>query len=226
MTQQLEDYIEAHIDPEPTELLKIDRASNIRLLNGRMCSGHIQGRLLKMLTGMIKPKRVLELGTFSGYSALCIAEALDDDAELHTVEVDDELEDFIRANLASSPHGKKVTLHIGDALDTMGRWEQETFDMVFIDADKRAYPDYYQAAIRLLRPGGYIIADNTLWDGHVVETCRHSPQTEGILRFNNMVAADPTVEKVIMPLRDGLTIIRKLPHTLSPINDNASGDVI
>jgi len=226
MNQQLEDYIEAHIDREPPELLKIDRDSNIRLLNGRMCSGHIQGRLLKMLTGMINPSRVLELGTFSGYSALCIAEALGDGAEIHTVEVDDELEDFIRENLASSPHGEKITLHIGDALDTMRQWDSGTFDMVFIDADKRAYTDYYHAAIRLLRPGGYIIADNTLWDSHVVETCRHSPQTEGILRFNATVAADPGVEKVIVPLRDGLTIIRKFPHPAPTINDNAAANVI
>lgn len=224
--QQLEDYIEAHIDAEPPELREIDRASNIRLFNGRMCSGHIQGRLLKMLTGMIKPKLALELGTFSGYSALCIAEALGHDARLHTIEIDDELEDFIRANLASSPHGAKVTLHIGDALNIMGLWEADSFDLVFIDADKCEYPEYYHAAKRLLRPGGYMIADNTLWGGHVVETCRHSRQTDGILRFNDLVAADTTVEKAIVPLRDGLTVIRKLPYPGPDINDNAGGNVI
>ena len=211
MNQLLEDYIESHIDPEPDELLQIDRQSNLRLLNGRMCSGHIQGRLLKMLTGMIRPHTVLELGTFSGYSALCMAEALEEDGIVHTIEVDDELEDFIRENLASSPHGHKVCLHIGDALATMGQWGEGTFDLVFMDADKRQYPAYYRAVMPLLRPGGYIIADNTLWDGHVVETGRHSPQTEGILAFNREVAEDPKVERVIIPLRDGLTIIRKLP---------------
>lgn len=209
MTQDLEDYIEAHIDPEPEELRRIDRATNIRLLNGRMCSGHIQGRLLKMLVRMIRPRRVLELGTFSGYSALCMAEALEPGATLHTVEVDDELEDFIRANLASAPVGESITLHIGDAMATMRGWDDGAFDLIFIDADKRAYADYYGEALRLLQPGGFIIADNTLWDGHVVEGCRHSSQTEGIIRFNDLVASDPRVEKAIVPLRDGLTLIRK-----------------
>lgn len=209
MTQDLEDYIEAHIDPEPEELRRIDRATNIRLLNGRMCSGHIQGRLLKMLVRMIRPRRVLELGTFSGYSALCMAEALEPGATLHTVEVDDELEDFIRANLASTPAGESITLHIGDAMETMRGWDDGAFDLIFIDADKRAYADYYGEALRLLRPGGFIIADNTLWDGHVVEGGRHSSQTEGIIRFNDLVASDPRVEKAIVPLRDGLTLIRK-----------------
>lgn len=209
MTQDLEDYIEAHIDPEPEELRRIDRATNIRLLNGRMCSGHIQGRLLKMLVRMIRPRRVLELGTFSGYSALCMAEALEPGATLHTVEVDDELEDFIRANLASAPAGERITLHIGDAMETMRGWDDGAFDLIFIDADKRAYADYYGEALRLLQPGGFIIADNTLWDGHVVEGCRHSSQTEGIIRFNDLVASDPRVEKAIVPLRDGLTLIRK-----------------
>lgn len=209
MTQDLEDYIEAHIDPEPEELRRIDRATNIRLLNGRMCSGHIQGRLLKMLVRMIRPRRVLELGTFSGYSALCMAEALEPGATLHTVEVDDELEDFIRANLASAPAGERISLHIGDAMETMRGWDDGAFDLIFIDADKRAYADYYGEALRLLQPGGFIIADNTLWDGHVVEGCRHSSQTEGIIRFNDLVASDPRVEKAIVPLRDGLTLIRK-----------------
>ena len=209
MTQDLEDYIEAHIDPEPEELRRIDRATNIRLLNGRMCSGHIQGRLLKMLVRMIRPRCVLELGTFSGYSALCMAEALEPGATLHTVEVDDELEDFIRANLASAPAGENITLHIGDAMETMRGWDDGAFDLIFIDADKRAYADYYGEALRLLQPGGFIIADNTLGDGHVVEGCRHSSQTEGIIRFNDLVASDPRVEKAIVPLRDGLTLIRK-----------------
>lgn len=207
----LDDYIEAHIDPEPDYLYTIDRLTNLRLLNGRMCSGHMQGRLLKMLTSMIAPKRVLELGTFSGYSALCMAEALDDDGRLDTLEVDDELEDFIRQNLALSPHGRKVRLHIGDALATMERFAPEEFDLIFIDADKRRYADYYQAAMSLLRPGGYIIADNTLWDGHVTEAASKSPQTAGIQWFNDIVAKDPAVERVIIPLRDGLTLIRKLP---------------
>lgn len=212
MTQELEDYIDAHIDSDPPELARIDRATNVRLLNGRMCSGHIQGRLLKMFARMTAPQRVLELGTFSGYSALSLAEGIADNATVDTIEADDELEDVIRENLASSRFGKKVRLHIGDALTVMESWGDNEFDLIFIDADKRAYADYYKAAMRLLRPGGFIIADNTLWDGHVVEAARHSSQTEGIMRFNDIVAADPRVEKAIVPIRDGLTIIMKKPQ--------------
>lgn len=212
MTQELEDYIDAHIDSDPPELARIDRATNVRLLNGRMCSGHIQGRLLKMFARMTAPQRVLELGTFSGYSALSLAEGIPDNATVDTIEADDELEDVIRENLASSPFGKKVRLHIGDALKVMESWGDNEFDLIFIDADKRAYADYYKASMRLLRPGGFILADNTLWDGHVVETARHSSQTEGIMRFNDIVAADPRVEKAIVPIRDGLTIIMKKPQ--------------
>lgn len=205
----IEEYIDSHIDPEPEYLHKIDRLTNVRLLNGRMCSGHAQGRLLKMLTAMISPERVLELGTFSGYSALCIAEALAEDAYIDTIEVDDELEEFIKENIASSPLGHKITLHIGDALKLMEQWNDEEFDLIFIDADKRFYDVYYKEALRLLHPGGYIIADNTLWDGHVTETSSKSQQTLGIMRFNDIVAKDDSVEKVMIPMRDGLTIIRK-----------------
>lgn len=187
MSPELEEYIESHIDSDPPELKKIDRATNVRLLNGRMCSGHIQGRLLKMFARMIRPKRVLELGTFSGYSALSIAEGLEPEATVDTIEIDDELEDFIRDNLASSPHGGKITLHIGDALDVMKKWSKNEFDLIFLDADKRLYADYYKATMPLLKPGGYILADNTLWDSHVVEKGKHSTQTEGIIRFNDMV---------------------------------------
>ncbi|MDE7403227.1 MAG: O-methyltransferase [Muribaculaceae bacterium] len=206
----IEDYIEEHIDSEPAELSRLDRATNLRLINGRMCSGHLQGRLLKMLTRMIKPARVLELGTFSSYSSLCIAEGLDAGAMLDTVEVDDELEDFIRDALKSSPAGDKVIPHIGDALEYMRSAADASYDMLFIDADKRLYPQYYEEGMRIVRRGGYIIADNTLWYGHVIEPdAKHrDAQTEGICRFNDLVATDNRVEKVILPLRDGLTIIR------------------
>lgn len=211
MSPELQDYINSHIDAEPDNLHRLERATNIHLINGRMCSGHLQGRLLKMLTHMIRPTDVLELGTFSGYSALCIAEALDDDARILTVEADDELEDFIRAALADSPHGHKVELHIADALEFSRGQQPESFDLIFIDADKRQYSEYYEACLGLLRPGGYIIADNTLWDGHVVEPDHYSDrQTAAIRKFNDIVAADSRVEKVIIPLRDGLTVIRKL----------------
>lgn len=210
MTPELEKYINGHISPEPPDLYQIDRQTNLRLINGRMCSGHIQGRLLKMLTSMIKPKRILELGTFSGYSALCLAEGTDDGACVDTIEVDDELEDFILGNLAASPQGHKVRLHIGDALQVLGQWSGPTFDLIFIDADKRRYADYLDATLPLLKEGGYIIADNTLWDGHVVADERHSPQTLGIMAFNDIVAHHPQLETAIIPMRDGLTILRKL----------------
>lgn len=209
MSPELENYIQRHISPEPPPLYEIDRQTNLHLLNGRMCSGHIQGRLLKMLASMIRPKRVLELGTFSGYSALCIAEGLDDDSIIDTIEVDDELEDFILHNLKSSPHGDKVRLHIGDAIEIMKQWTGPLFDLIFIDADKRHYTDYLNAALPLLHDDGYIIADNTLWDGHVIADEKHSPQTLGIMAFNDLVASNPELESAMIPMRDGLTILRR-----------------
>lgn len=214
MSPELFKYIEQHSDAEPENLHQLERATNIHLINGRMCSGHLQGRLLKMLTSMIQPKRVLELGTFSGYSALCIAEGIDDDALIDTVEADDELEDFIRKAFNNSPHGHKINLHIGDALKFTQEATPEYYDLIFIDADKRQYCEYYEASLAALKNGGYIIADNTLWDGHVVEPDHfNDKQTASIMRFNDIVAADMRVEKVIVPLRDGLTIIRKLKST-------------
>lgn len=210
MTLDLENYIEKHISEEPPLLKTIDRLTNLRYINGRMCSGHIQGRLLKMLVAMAKPKRVLELGTFTGYSALCIAEALDEDARLDTIEVDDEMEDVIIENFDRSPYGNKITLHIGDALEVIKQWGDEEFDMAFIDADKRKYPQYFRALLPLISKRGFIIADNTLWDGHVTESGRHSSQTTGIMEFNNLVASMPGIEVSIIPVRDGMTIIRKL----------------
>lgn len=212
MNLDLNDYIERHIDRQPEYLERLERRTNIELLNGRMCSGHLQGRLLKMLVTMAAPRRVLELGTFSGYSSLCIAEALEEGAHIDTIEADDEMEDFIRSAFADSPYAGRISLHIGPALEVMRGWDAETFDLIFIDADKKEYPAYYEAAMRLLRPGGYILADNTLWDGHVADAEYSADrQTRGVCEFNDTVAGDLRVEKVILPLRDGLTIIRKLP---------------
>lgn len=176
-----------------------------------MCSGHIQGRLLKMLTRMQRPRRALEIGTYAGYSALCIAEGLADDAcKVFTIEIEDEMEDFIRRQLADSPYGKRVTLLIGDAMQIIPTLNED-WDMVYIDANKRYYIEYYNLLIDKLPSGALIIADNTLWDGKVLDlqTNRDS-QTLGIAAFNDLIAADPRVEKVIIPLRDGLTLIRKL----------------
>lgn len=209
MTPELEAYIERHISPEPEDLKQLDRHTNLHHLNGRMCSGHIHGRILKMLTSMIKPKKVLELGTFTGYSALCIAEALESDAKIHTIEADDELAEEIRNNLKKSPHGDKVILHIGDCLSVMEGMQHNSFDLVVIDADKREYPQYFEKVMSLLKSGGFILADNTLWDGHVLESGKHSSQTTGIIQFNDIVAATPGIDVAILPVRDGLTLIKK-----------------
>ena len=205
----IEDYILNHSDIEPDYLAIVNRATHLKMLNPRMLSGAFQGRVLSMFCHMIQPKRILELGTYTGYSALCMAEALPSDGLLHTIECDDELEDFILQNLAGSEQGKKVCLHIGDALTEIAKLD-EIFDLAFIDADKKEYLQYYEAVLPKIRTGGYIIADNTLWDGKVLKTPEaNDKQTIEICRFNDFVAKDSRVQKVLLPLRDGLTIIRK-----------------
>lgn len=204
-----EQYILSHTDAEPDYLKKVNRATHLRMMNPRMLSGHFQGRVLSMFCKMIQPKFVLELGTFTGYSALCMAEALDEDGILHTIECDDELEDFINQNFEGSEHGYKIKLHIGDALTEIVKLD-EIFDLVFIDADKREYLAYYEAVLPKLRSGGFILADNTLWDGKVLKPVEQNDrQTIEIKLFNDFVASDQRVEKVMLPLRDGLTVIRK-----------------
>lgn len=210
MQEELEEYILSHIDAEGKVLSDLNRATHLYHLRPRMCSGHLQGRMLKMFVRMICPQRILELGTFTGYSALCLAEGLaDDSCEVHTIEIDDELEDFIKSHFALSPLANRITLHIGDAREVLATINGD-FDLVFIDANKREYCEYYNLVFDRVRPGGFIIADNTLWDGKVVEWGKKlDAQTAGILQFNDMVAADERVEKVIVPIRDGLTIIHK-----------------
>ena len=210
MQEELEEYILSHIDAEGKVLSDLNRATHLYHLRPRMCSGHLQGRMLKMFVRMIRPQRILELGTFTGYSALCLAEGLaDDSCEVHTIEIDDELEDFIKSHFALSPLANRITLHIGDAREVLATINGD-FDLVFIDANKREYCEYYNLVFDRVRPGGFIIADNTLWDGKVVEWGKKlDAQTAGILQFNDMVAADERVEKVIVPILDGLTIIHK-----------------
>ena len=205
----LDDYILSHIDPEGEYLHALWRDTQLKLSYGQMASGHLQGRLLKMLVEMIRPYRVIELGTFSGYSALSMAEGLPEGAELHTIEVYDENEDFLRRWIGGSPWADRIHLHIGDALDiipTLGdRW-----DLAFVDADKREYVKYYELLLPRMNPGGFILADTTLWYGRITEEARASDlQTRGLQEFNDLVANDPRVENVILPLRDGLSIIRK-----------------
>ena len=203
-------YIANHIDPEGDYLYRLYRATNLHTLHGRMASGHLQGRLLKMLVQMTQAKRVLEVGTFSGYSAICLAEGLPDDGLLYTFEITDEQEDFTRPWIEGSAVANKIRFIIGDAITEAPRLGI-TFDLVFIDGDKRTYVETYEMALSVLRQGGFIVADNTLWDGHVCDSAYDKDQqTLGIRRFNDLVAADTRVEKVILPLRDGLTLIRKV----------------
>ena len=208
-SESLDEYILQHIDPENDYLKALYRDTYVKLLRPRMASGHLQGRLLKMFVEMIRPMQVLEIGTYSGYSALCLAEGLPKGGMLHTFEINDEQEDFTRPWLENSPYADKIKFYIGNALQlvpTLGI----TFDLAFIDGDKRTYIECYEMVLTHLRTGGFIIADNTLWDGHVIEKpATNDYQTQGIIAFNDLVATDNRVEKVILPFRDGHTLIRK-----------------
>lgn len=208
-TEQIDDYILAHSEPEGDYLYRLWRATNVHTVHGRMASGHLQGRILKMFVQMIRPKNILEVGTFSGYSALCMAEGLGEGGKVYTFEINDEMEDFTRPWIERSPMADKIDFRIGDAnveAPKMGI----TFDMAFVDGDKRTYVETYENIFPLMASGSFIFADNTLWDGHVTDAAYdRDQQTQGIRSFNNHIAADPRVEQVILPLRDGLTLIRK-----------------
>lgn len=208
--QLIDAYMAAHSDAEPDYLALVNRAAHVHTINPRMLSGHFQGRILKMLVRMIQPQYVLEIGTFVGYSALCMAEGLPAGGHVDTIEIDDELEEFIREQLAKSPFEERITLHIGDALEVIPQLDT-TFDLVFIDADKRLYRDYYELVLPRLKSGGFILADNTLWDGKVLIDKPESNdyQTIAIKAFNDFIATDHRIEKVILPLRDGLTLMMK-----------------
>lgn len=231
----LEEYIEQHSSPENEALAEITRQTNIHVLNPHMLSGLVQGRVLSFISQMIRPKRILELGTFTGYSALCLAEGLTEDGELITIEHNDELEETIRHNLSLSPLGSKIHLVIADAKKWLNEQINEKYgpyseadrlrlqaeirndqmvneyDLVFVDADKREYNDYFKLVLPLVRVGGWILADNTLWDGHIIDpTYDKDKQTLGLRAFNEAVASCADVEQVILPLRDGLTLIHKL----------------
>ena len=207
--EAIESYILSRIDQESELLKHLNRDAHVNLLKPRMLSGHLQGRMLKMFCRMMNPKYILEIGTYTAYATLCLAEGADNDAEIHTIEVNDELEDFILKHLHKSKLKDKIHLHIGDAMEIIPQIDR-TFDLVYIDANKRHYIEYYNLIFDKVRPGGLIIADNTLWDGHVLETPKPSDkQTIGIQQFNDMIAKDDRVEKVILPIRDGLTLIWK-----------------
>ncbi len=209
-SEDIEHYIHSHSSAEPQYLADVNRKTHLKVINPRMMSGHIQGRVLSMLCHMIKPKRILEIGTFTGYSALCMAEALGSDGLLYTIECEEELEDFILQNFSDSPFADKIKLLIGDAKKLISELDDK-FDLVFIDADKREYKTYFEQVLPKVKKGGFILADNTLWDGKVVQAVKaNDEQTIKIKEFNQYISENQLVEKVILPLRDGLTLIRKL----------------
>lgn len=207
----LETYISRHIDLEDEYLYRLYRATNIHLVRPHMVSGHVEGVLLRMLVRMLRPRNILEIGTFTGYSAIAMSYGLDGDGHIYTYDVNDELEDFARGWIENSREGHRITYTIGNVLEVLPPVADGTglrFDLAFIDGDKRQYPEYYRLCKRYLNTGGYILADNTLWDGHVIDHAYdRDAQTLGIRAFNDLVAADTECEKVIIPMRDGITLI-------------------
>lgn len=205
----IEQYILDHSDKEDPVLAELNRETNLKILRPRMLSGHLQGKILEMISKMIQPEKVLELGTYTGYSAICLAKGLKENGVLHTTEINDELEDFIMKYFKKAGIDNKTKLHIGDAKSIIEKLNTQ-FDLVFIDADKREYLQYYHLIFDYVKPGGFILADNVLWSGKVIEMEEPDDEyTKGIFEFNEFIKNDDRIEKVILPLRDGLTLIRK-----------------
>ncbi|MFA8301394.1 MAG: O-methyltransferase [Hyphomicrobiales bacterium] len=208
--EKIEDYVEKHSSPESELLYELNRNTHLKVLNPRMISGHIQGKFLEMISHLSKPKRILEIGTYTGYSTICLASGLSDDGEIITIEVNEELESFASHYFEKAGISKKVKQLIGNAIDIIPKLSGK-FDLVFLDADKENYCKYYELIKPLLNTGGTIIADNTLWSGKVIEeVSKNTKGTEGIKNFNDLVQNDPEVENVILSFRDGLTMIRKV----------------
>ena len=209
LNENIEKYITAHCSDEETLLTELNRETYLKALNPRMISGHPQGKVLELLSKIICPKFILELGTYTGYSAICLAKGLQPDGHLHTIERNDEIIKFPRSYFQKAGLNNKITIHTGDALEIIPQLP-ESFDLIFMDADKQQYPDYYALCIDKLNPGGVMLADNVLWSGKVVETeAYNEPDTSGILKFNKLVKSDERVEVIILPIRDGLSVIRK-----------------
>jgi len=207
--KQIDKYILDHIDREDELLTELDRETNLKVIGGRMISGHLQGQVLTMLSKMIRPKNILEIGTFTGYSAICLAKGLTKNGKLITIEINDELENFAAKYFEMAGLEDCIEQRIGSAIEIIPTLDQ-TFDLVFIDADKREYIEYFELIFAKVPSGGYIIADNTLWSGKVLETpATEDHFTKGIINFNTFIKNNKSVEKVIIPLRDGMTVIRK-----------------
>ena len=209
--EDLQRYAEEHTSPESELLHKVNRQTHLSVMKPRMLSGHMQGRLLAMFSHMIKPKQVLEVGTYTGYSALCLAEGLQEGGTLHTIDINEELEERVRGYFEEAGLSQSINYYIGNALDIIPTIDA-TFDLVFIDADKINNAAYYDMVIDRMAPGGYIIADNVLWSGKVLEKYRKKldEDTAALLAFNKKVHDDPRVENILLPIRDGLMIARKL----------------
>ncbi len=208
LPHDLQLYLEDHCDPEPAELQKINRHTYLKVLRPHMLSGHFQGRLLSMLSKMIKPRRILEIGTFTGYATICLAEGLTEDGLIHTIEIDREYEEMLNQHFKSTNVDKKVVLHFGPAAQIIVQIPEDNFDLVFIDADKKNNLLYFNTVFNKVRPGGMIIIDNVLWKGKVYGA-ENDTDTKTIRELNDHIAKDTRVEKLILPVRDGFMIIRK-----------------
>ncbi len=210
ITEELEEYCEAHSTPESDLLYRLNRETNLKCIKPRMISGHLQGRLLSFISQMMRPKRILEIGTYTGYATLCLAEGLSDDGRIDTIEVDEELEEMIRRYFSQSAYNEKITLHIGDALQVLKQLDA-TWDLVFMDAEKDDYIAYYELVLPRLRQGGIIMADNVLWSGKVIQEVKTGDkETRALMKFNDYILADKRVKNFLLPFRDGIMIIEKL----------------
>lgn len=210
LSAALEDYISGHSEEEPELLQQLTRETHLKVLRPRMITGHYQGRVLSMLSKIIQPNCILEIGTYTGYSALCMAEGLKDGGKLHTIDINEELEWIQQKYIDKSEYTEQIVLHTGDALQIIPEME-ETFDLVFIDAEKTSYPDYFEAVLPKMRTGGIILSDNVLWSGKVIEPLEEKDAaTRILLDYNKKLKEDPRVETVILPIRDGITMSRVL----------------
>lgn len=208
LSEEISNYVEKHSQAEPELLQDLNRETWRKVLAPRMLSGHLQGRVLSMLSKLIQPKNILEIGTYTGYSALCLAEGMQEDGELHTIDNNEELYDFQRKYFDKSPYGKQIFQHLGNAMEIMTQMDL-TFDLVFIDADKSNYPNYLEIILPKLKKGSVILSDNVLWSGKVVEKVKGDDMdTRALLQYNEMLNNHPSLETVLLPIRDGLTISR------------------
>lgn len=209
ISNQLEAYIEDHSENEPELLQQLSRETHQKILQPRMLSGHYQGRVLSMISKLVRPKYILEIGTYTGYSALCLAEGLEKDGQLHTIDVNEELVEFQRRYFDASNFGNQIHQHLGPALDIIPQLKNN-FDLVFIDADKENYSTYFHLIIDRLNPGGILLSDNVLWSGKVLEPLKNDDKsTRALMAYNQLLKEDDRVETVLLPIRDGLTLSRK-----------------